>query len=262
MARLNIVVAEDSEDELPELSSLFDHSGARASKPQNVHAAEFIGSRSAMTPNNVLPSRGHHADRAKLPSATRTVFAETRNGDVRRDPLDHSDDGFFYDDTLADISSCVRSTRKTDKAIDLLHQGETKISRFRKPIKLPTYRKKGTTASSHASLSSGDEISTDLSGFIVPDSASEHEEERSISPGKFFSRSPKKSHINLSAYDTYSGAFQSRVSPAPRTIDLTTPTGEQSGMVCPESPSARSPLPQPTSPEHASDLDDPFAVLR
>lgn len=116
-----------------------------------------------------------------------------------------------------------------------------------------------------SSFSGEDDSFTDLSGFIVPDSASDEDVRPSYLPEKKPKQQTSKKDVDGRSHKTSRPSSSDVESTGP--IDLTSPKKKKesvrvASVVCPESPPTLKLLPKEVDvgPE-VCDLDDPFSIL-
>lgn len=252
MARLNQI--DDSDDEFPELSTLLRRLGVgdmeRASKKQDESGR--------------LPQKGKSSDTIEVGGKATAALRDI----AQLSPEEkHSSGGPLKP---ADINALHVPTlgRRLDGGTKANRTKPFTTTSPRKPARAQVENSRFASRLSDASLPFSDnDSSTDLSGFIVPDSASDEE----ILPSR--SRIPKESRKTMrktgdqQSKKYAAGPFRSPSEEEESTgpIDLTSPRKgrKTSKLVCPESPPGFITAPRMSDgPGEYSNLDQPFSEMK
>ena len=259
MARLNDKL--DSGDESPELSTLLLKPGEAGTGSPTKTPKKAVGSGRSPRKESMRDS-ARHSDDAKSISNAKSY--EKRRGKQR--PLGSS--------KLASVNSLLppkfnhgfNARGHDDTATDCSAKDQRLRSSPRKLAKVPMDHAKFASRLSDASLSfsDGDGSFTDLSGFIVPDSASDDE----ALPHRLYRRRNAKEYSNGPKVPEAKTLLSPKVSPSKRrkdydVVDLTSPQRRVSTFLSPNSqPGCRTPPKKTDSIEGVSELDEPFSKLR
>lgn len=268
MARFNHLIVE-SNDELPELSELLVLELPKAAKiktPPPTTKKENGRRHSPRRPDTRRLDTSPFQDRSLQETTTRKR-SERRSKQRPLGPPQHSNVNSLLLPALGKIKSDSKLT--APEVTDLTRPGaRSSPTREAKASVDYSYSKFIRTLSDPSPLASeNDDSFTDLSGFVVLDSASDEDilpsrssrttkakkstKERTVRWEESILSSPKK--LSIGSYEN-SGL-----------IDLTSPKQKKAAVVCPESPprgaSSPSMIGTGVQSEESFDLEDPFAKL-
>ena len=258
MARLNQVIQEDSNDEFPDLSEVLKEGGSGAVTLKSGWEKEHsdVGHPMTRDKNNLAVNS---TERNELPSKSVTnALCEEKQARRQRRPRVNS--------LLLPISNGALSNAKCFDGDQTIARTHTAIrSSPKRSVKSPIDYSIFAEALSdfEVSTSEGDSADTDLSGFIVFDSATEEEDSSRSKPRKERRWWAQKTggHVPSKTKEGATILFRSPEDIA--TIDLTSPKKDQSDFECSETPPAsKSPYKTHENTLGLSVLDEPFATLR
>ena len=265
MARLNDLT--ESDDEFPELSTLLRLGGADIKRSGRTSDKDH---NSDVSPKSKEDTKCK--DRASVrPLATDAPRSVTKAScdekrSKRQRPLEPLKFAMGNSQRLPVTNGLPSSTGSLARRNEDSTNIDSVRSSPRRKAKVPVNYSIFTPAlaDSGSSISDGEESFTDLSGFIVPDSASEEESLPPRCPEKDVRRVRKKPIFPLGD-SSPSAAENSRSINLPQAdiIDLTSPKKRVSRVVRPESPlSQRARSRNSDRTGYHSDLEDRFTKLR
>lgn len=267
MARLNFRAVSDSDDEFPDLSTILrPPSEVPANSPRRAPQKEQSrNSTRAIEAGKIGHSQHISAERLQSPPKGITQASYDEKQSRRQRPLGPLKIS-HVNSLLLPLSSGSLSCTKLPSLQENISNGiEHSRSSPRRLARAPVDYSKYAAALADASVSSEDEDSfTDLSGFIVPDSASEDEDTSSRSTRKNFRRPPQRSDLKHGrATSRVPGETKNENGPPCETIDLTSPEKDAFLGTWPESrPPVESSTKSSRILEDFTELEEPFSTLK